>query len=58
MKKVYFKFGTFGRWKNPVILISHSGEDWNKRVSVEELSYWIKDYTNNGYEVVFKNNYN
>lgn len=57
MKKIHFKFGTFGRWNKPVILISHSGNDWNKRVEIGELSYWIKEYTSNGYDVIFKNNY-
>lgn len=54
MNKIFFRHGTFGRWEKPVVQLSHSGEDWNKYIEIEELSYWIKTYNNWGYDVIFK----
>lgn len=56
MERIYFKFGTWGRWAKDVVYISHSGNDWNKHINPTELSYWIGYYLENNNEVVFKNN--
>lgn len=54
MKQIFFRFGTFGRWEKPVVQFSHSGEDWNKHIEPSQLEYWIKTYTEWGYQVIFK----
>ena len=52
MKTIYFKFGTWGLVD--CVFSSHSGSDWNRRYSLNELEYWIKTYTEWGYNVTFK----
>lgn len=52
MKTIHFKFGTWGLVD--VVFASHSGQDWNKRIAMDQLTYWIQYYNDNGYNVIFK----